>query len=235
MSNKRPLINLLFEVDDHEKVVICKEENMHKPIVENTKYNIPIYVDPATIGYRIYDYQVGQAYVILTSEKETNIDYITLKYIQLLKMGYKQNLITKQSYYTQIAAYLSMNHIDKPADKIVEKTIDRFKDIPFDEYKYFMCVLINDIFKHGEIHIDIAGNLYWYDIVREQIYDDTGFVKYPPLTIPISEINNKYLDAVKGKKPMTEDIKHYLYWTVVDYAESICKVEDKTYEGGIML
>lgn len=231
--SKLPLIDLLLTEDDFHDIKIY-HENRPDLLANARRSSIASCFDPATIGYRMYNFGTGESTIFLTDQKDLDTKSITEKYIKMLKETNMYGLC-KAGYYKKIAAYILMNHTDKLPDNMVLAQINKFNNIPHDHNGYFMCMILNDIFKHGEIHIDATGDFYWYDTIREQYYDTCGLVKYPPITIPIAELNKDYMDAAKGKKPLTDLNKSYLYNTISDYAKSICELENDKYEGGIMI
>lgn len=235
-SNERPLISVLKPMKDFDTVIIYKEKEPIASRIEKTKYMAPLFYDPASIVKQVYDSSTGKSIVMVTDKKVSDFKAITQRLINMLKDGFHRGIINELHYYNIIAGYLATSRLNKPADKNILKTFAKFGDIQCDKQGYFKCVLVNDIWKHGEIHIDIAGNFYWYDIVNDQYYcDKCGLFEYPSLTIPITELNKRYMDVVKMKKPARELDENYLSMLFLEYAKSICKLENDNYEGGIML
>lgn len=236
-NNERPLISILEPMKDTRTVIVCKENESITSRIEKNKYTMSLFYDPATIVAReVYDDSARKTIVMVKDEKVSDFKAVTQRLINMLKNGYIKGRISELHYYDLIAGYLVTSHLDKPADKEIIKAMHKIGKIPGDKYGYFKCVLLNDIWKHGEIHIDISGNFYWYDTVKEQYYhDDCGLIDYPSLTMPICELNKKYMDVIKGKRPMSDIDKDYLPSLFLDFAKSICKIENDNYERGIML
>lgn len=232
--SKLPLIDFLSTEDDYTKIKVYHEDKLY-PLADTVRSCILPYFDPAILSRRVYDYDSKEPIIFLSSTKDTNIKGVTEKYIKILKETVKNGFMSKESYYNSIAAYLIYSHTDKMPDKMILAQVNKFNKIPHDIDGYFMCLILSNIFKHGEIHIDIAGEFYWYDIVKEQYYNRTGLVGYPPLTMPITKVNKEYMDVVKCKKQMTVSIRSSEYTIFCEYGKSICELENDKYEGGIML
>ena len=236
-KNQLPLISLLEPAKDTDTIIACEQIGSISSRIEKNKFILPLFYDPARIVYKSYDSSTKKMIIMVTNKKVSDFKAITQRLINLLKDGYRKGFVNELQYYNMIAGYLILNHINKPADKEILKTFTKFGKIPFDKQGYFKCLIVDDIWKHGVIHIDIAGTFYWYDIIKDQYYCDKcgGLVEYPPLTIPIVELSNDYMDIVKMKKPVNCIDDKYLATLFLNYAKSICAVENNNYEGGIIL